>query len=392
VGLFQREAQGDQKAMKKLTPWLGVTGFVVVMAAALAAQSETQERHFLYAVTPGIRNYLEFGGAGILVFDMDRGHTLVKRIATPASQASKPENIKGVCANAATRRLYFSTPTRLYCLDLVTEQTLWEKALPGGCDRMAMTPDGKLLYVPSFEGPHWNVVNGATGDVVGQIETKSGSHNTVCSLDGSRAYLAGLRSPLLSVVDTKTQKVIQTVGPFSASIRPFTVNAAKTLCFVNVNNLLGFEVGDLTTGKMLHRVEVQDFQQGKVKRHGCPSHGVGMTPDEKEIWVCDAANSRVHIFDATVMPPKQLTSILLREQPGWVTFSLDGRYAYPSTGEVVDTKTKKILTALRDETGREVHTEKMVEIVLRGGVPFRTGDQFGVGRVELTVKPGNSKN
>src|SRR5206468_2043184 len=143
----------------------------------------------------------------------------------------KPENIKGVCACAATGRLYFSTPTRLFCFDLRTEKTLWEKELPGGCDRMALTPDGKRLYVPSFEGPHWNVVDGATGAVVVKIETKSGAHNTLCSLDGTRAYLAGLRSPLLTVVDTKTQEVVGRVGPFAAPVRPFTVNAAKTLCF-----------------------------------------------------------------------------------------------------------------------------------------------------------------
>jgi DNA-binding beta-propeller fold protein YncE len=345
-----------------------------------ACALKAPERHFLYVAAPGIRNYLEFGGAGILVFDMDRDHAFVKRIATPASQREKPENIKGVCANAATRRLYFSTPTKLYSLDLLTEKTLWEQTLPGGCDRMSLTPDGKLLYVPSFEGPHWNVVDGANGAVVAKVETKSGSHNTVCGLDGSRAYLAGLRSPVLSVVDIKDQKVIKTVGPFTSAIRPFTVNGRQTLCFVNVNGLLGFEIGDLRTGKMLHRVEVEGYQKGPTKRHGCPSHGVGLTPDEKEVWVCDAANSRMHVFDATVMPPKKTASIALREQPGWITFSLDGRYAYPSTGDVVDTKTKRIATALKDEQGREVHSEKMLEIVFQDGVPLRAGDQFGLGR------------
>src|SRR5262249_5897604 len=178
--------------------------------------------------------------------------------------------------------------------------------------------------------------------------------------------------------------------PFSAAIWPFTVNAAETLCYVNVNDLLGFEIGDLKARKKLHRVEVEGFAKGPVTRHGCPSHGIGLTPDEKEIWVCDAANSRVHVFGATVMPPKQLASIQLREQPGWVTFSLDGRYAYPSTGEVIDIKTKKIVAALKDEKGRQVHREKMVEIVFRDGMPVRAGDQFGLGRARPESKPGSS--
>ena len=171
------------------------------------------------------------------------------------------------------------------------------------------------------------------------------------------------------------------MGPFSASIRPFTVNGRQTLCFVNVNDLLGFEVGDLKTGKMLHRIEVAGFKKGPVKRHGCPSHGIGLTPDEKEIWVCDAANQQLHIFDATVSPPKQLQSIAVRDEPGWVTFSLDGKYAYPSTGDVIDTATKKIILGLTDEHGVAVHSEKLLEIDFRDGKPIRNGDQFGVGRV-----------
>ena len=93
------------------------------------------------------------------------------------------------------------------------------------------------------------------------------------------------------------------------------------------------------------------YEKGPVKRHGCPSHGIALTPDEKEIWLADGANSKVHVFDATVMPPKQIATIGVRDQPGWITFSLDGRYAYPSTGEVIDAATKQIVTTLSDEAG-----------------------------------------
>lgn len=355
--------------------------FLAILSLAPAASAQVpRSGRFLYVVAPGIRNYLEFGGAGILIFDIDNNHKFVKRIKTPASEEAKPINIKGVCANAATKRLYFSTLTKLYCVDLVTEKTVWEKALPDGCDRMSITPDGKVLYVPTMEKDHWNIVNADSGDVITRIETRSRAHNTVVSLDGLRMYLAGIKSPLLPIADTRTHKVVQTVGPFSHGIRPFTVNADRSLVYVNVNELLGFEIGDLKTGKMLHRVEVQKFQKGPVKRHGCPSHGIGLAPDEKEVWICDAANSHMHIFDNTVMPPRQVASIKVREQPGWITFSRDGRWAWPSTGDVIDVATRKILHTLTDEEGREVHSEKIVEILWLNGVPIWVGDQFGVGR------------
>jgi DNA-binding beta-propeller fold protein YncE len=363
-----------------------VVGPVVIICslflAVPAKAAEDGEKRYLYVVAPGIRNDLNLGGAGILVFDIDKDYRFIKRIATTASAEKAPDNIKGVVASADTRKLYFTTPRKFYCVDLVTEKTLWEKELPAGCDRPAITPDGKILYVPSFEKDTWNVVNG-DGELIRTITTRSGAHNTVCGSDGKRMYLGGLKSPFLFVADTTSHEVIAKVGPFAGAVRPFTVNKAQSLCFVTVNGLLGFEIGDLKSEKVIQRVEVAGFEKGKVKRHGCPSHGIGLTPDEKEAWVCDAANSRLHVFDLTKSPPRQTGSVALREQPGWVTFGLDGRHAWPSTGEVIDTKTKKIVAALTDEKGREVHSEKVLEIHFKGGLPVRVGDQFGVGRATV---------
>jgi hypothetical protein len=348
---------------------------------ALAAQGST-ERHLLYVAVPGIRSDVATGGTGILVFDIDHDHQFVRRITVPALGTDEhPVAAKGVCASAITGRLYVSTPKNLSCVDLTTDKVLWEKSYDFGCDRMSITPDAKTLYEPTLEGGYWHVIDAADGNERVKITTGSGSHNTICSLDGAHAYLAGLRSPVLAVVDTKSEAIASNVGPFAAQIRPFTVNGRGTLCYVCINKLLGFEIGDLVTGKKLYRVEVQGVPTGPTKRHGCPSHGIGLTPDEREVWVVDGHNSQVHVFDNTVMPPKQLESIAVREQPGWVTFSLDGKYAYPSTGDVIDVKSKKIITGLTDERGRAVASEKLMEIDFVGDKPSHTADQFGLGRV-----------
>jgi DNA-binding beta-propeller fold protein YncE len=346
-----------------------------------ASKKTGVEHHQLYVASPGVRNYTEFGGIGILVFDVDDGYKFVRRIPTwNVPDGEKPENVKGIVASAATGRVYVTSLTHLIALDAVSGKILWDKTYEGGCDRLAISPDGKVLFVPQFESTSWHVVNAETGDVITTITTGSGSHNTIYSADGAHVYLAGLQSPLLSVVDAKTHKVQSQIGPFANSIRPFTINGANTLVFVNVNGLLGFEVGDLKTGKKLYRVEVAGYQPGKVKLHGCPSHGIAMTPDEKEIWVADCANTAIHIFDATVMPPKQVTSLKMRDCVGWISFSMDGDVAYSSTGEVVDVKTRKIVAKLQDDDGRQVESEKLLDLVIADGKVVRVGNQFGVGR------------
>jgi DNA-binding beta-propeller fold protein YncE len=357
---------------------------VAVMSALRLRDSGAngREHHFLYVAVPGIRNDVEYGGVGILVYDIDAGHKFVRRIPTwsvPAGES--PEPVKGIAASARTGKLYVSTTKRVACFDLLTDRKVWEKSYEGGSDRLAISPDGSVLYVPSFEGPVWNVVDANTGELSAKIETKSGAHNTIYGPDGRRVYLAGLHSPVLAVADAHTHKLVNGIGPFSNVIRPFTINGSQTLCFVNVNELLGFEVGDCKTGKMLHRVYVAGYSRGETKRHGCPSHGIALTPDEKELWLDDSANSSLHIFDATVMPPKQMMSIKLRDQPGWITFSVDGRYAYPSTGDVIDVRSKRIVATLQDETGKGVQSEKLLELVFANGKPVGAGDQFGIGRV-----------
>src|SRR6478609_5099853 len=328
------------------------TATLAVAAGAVGAAAAG--RRFLYVAEPGIRNYVDYGGVGVLVFDVDAGYQFVRRIPTwDVAQGQEPENVKGIAASARTGRLYVTTLRHVACFDLLSDRRLWDKQPEGGCDRLAISPDGRRLFVPSFEGPHWNVLDAATGETTAKIVTNSGAHNTIYAEDGRRVYLAGIHSPLLSIADPASNQVVKTIGPFSSSIRPFTINAAQTRCYVNVNELLGFEVGNLTTGQMLHRVVVQGVSPGLVKRHGCPSHGIGLTPDERELWVCDAHNSRLHVFDNTVMPPAPIASIPLRDQPGWITFSIDGRYAYPSTGEVIDVKSRKVVAALKDETGRD---------------------------------------
>jgi DNA-binding beta-propeller fold protein YncE len=358
--------------------WL-FTASVVFAASA--------ERNYLYVASPSLGRQLERGGHGVLVFDIDHGHQFVKRLpaAGLSQETGLPLSLKGIVASAETNRLWVTSMETMFCLDLLTDKLLWEKRYEGGCDRMAVSPDGKTIYLPTVEKDDWRVVDAMTGDVIKNLTVKSGAHNTIYSPTGKRVYLAGLLSPFLNVADTATHTLLKPVGPFGSAIRPFTINSAETLCFVNVNGLLGFEVGDLVSGRKLHRVDVPGFNMGPVLRHKCPSHGVALTPDEKEVWVVDAFNKQIHLFDLTAMtekvPPKLIGSIRLEaDEPGWLTFTIDGRYAYPSTGEIIDVSSRKVVGKLVDEEQREVASEKLMQIVFRDGRPVRTGDQFGLGR------------
>lgn len=121
---------------------------------------------YLYVAVPGIRDYLGYGRHGILVFDINNNHQFVKRIKTKGLRANgKPANVKGVAVSVPLNSIYVSTLQSLQRIDLTTEKIVWEKPYVGGADRMAISPDGKIMYLPSLENTFWNVVDCETGNI-----------------------------------------------------------------------------------------------------------------------------------------------------------------------------------------------------------------------------------
>ena len=363
----------------KILFFISLLSAVMIIFTSAVQKSPAAVKRYLYVAVPGIRDYLGYGGHGILVFDIDNNHRFVKRIPTKGFHPDNtPSNVKGIAVSVPLNSIFVSTIESLQRIDLTTDKIIWEKKFEGGCDRMAISPDGKIMYLPSFEKTFWNVVDCATGDIIKKIEVYKRAHNTIYGPSGKNVYLDDLTSPWLYVADAKKHELVNKIGPFAHAVRPFTINGKETLVYVTVDSLLGFEVGDLITGKKLEHIAVEGWNAGPVRRHGNPSHGIALTPDEKEIWLADGHNMLVHVFSA-VTPYQQLTTIPVKDMPGWLTISIDGKYIYPSSGEVIEIKTRKIITNLQDEFHNNAASEKMLEIDFAGNKAVKAGNQFGIG-------------
>jgi DNA-binding beta-propeller fold protein YncE len=321
--------------------------------SALIAVAAPKEQHHLYVALPGSDGADPDRSVRILIFDIANEHHFVRRIPLwPAAHGEDAEAVRGVASHARSGRLYVSTTRRVAAIDLKTDRILWEKRYEGhGCDRLAVSPDGQTIYAPAFGSAKWYVVRAATGELRASIGVTGWPRDTMYSRDGKNAYLAAWDSPWLSVSDATRHEIVRTVGPFSASLCPFTLNGKGTMAFANVDGLVGFEVGDLQTGLILDRVAAEGYDKDAAATYECPSHGIAFTPDERELWVADGVRNRLQVFDATVYPPAPLTAVELAAQPRWITFSRDGRYAYPSTGDVIDAASRKIVGALEAPAG-----------------------------------------
>src|SRR4051795_9632217 len=97
---------------------------LILCAAQLAAGE-----HLLYVANPGTRNYVQYGGVGITVFDIDNGYKFVRRIPTwDVAPGKEPENVKGIAASAKTGLIYVSSLNRIIAIDMVSGKKIWDKS------------------------------------------------------------------------------------------------------------------------------------------------------------------------------------------------------------------------------------------------------------------------
>ena len=343
-----------------------------------------------------------FPDRGMVVYDIDRGHRVVETVRFPQAAG-----IRGVGMSARLHLLFISFGGdgggegngSMLAYDLVQGRIRWQWSYRTGIDSFAVSRDGRRIFMPTGElsgGDEWRIISAATGQPLRTIHGGTGPHNTVAGLDGKRVYLGGRNSQYLVVVRASDGRVLGRVGPLYSGVRPFTVNGRQTLAFTTATGFLGFQVSSLRTGRVLYTVPIKRFTWNpRTFGTSAPSHGISLSPNEKEVWVIDAPNSYVHVFDVTGLPakpPRQVADIALPhklvgdENPcaydclkaGWLQHGRNGRFVYVGdSGDVISTVTRRavaFLPALHD-------SRKSLEVDWRRGRPVFTTTRTGLGYV-----------
>lgn len=360
--------------------------------AAVSSRLRSLTHHYEYVFNIGTA----------YVYDMDHGQRLVQRISLPERQA-----IRGVVANVPTHTLYVAYggdggshgDGGLLAYDLVSRRVKWRREYPFGIDSPAVSGDGSRIYMPSGELDEsgiWRILDARSGSVLGEIHAGAGAHNTVMSVNGSRVYLGGRNYDYLLVANTHTNKIVERVGPLRSGVRPFTINGRQTLAFTTATGFLGFQVSSLITGRVLYTMSFPGFGWDPSSfAPSAPSHGISLSPDEREVWVMDAPNSYVHVFDVSGLPdrrPRLLANVRLsqpmsgEEQPcdydcardGWIQHSRDGRFVYVGdSGDVIDAHSFRVIAELAPLR----NSREMLEIDWRSGRPVAATPREGLGYV-----------
>jgi hypothetical protein len=97
--------------------------------------------------------------------------------------------------------------------------------------------------------------------------------------------------------------------------------------------------------------------------------------------VNDGGTPFVHVFDMLASPPKELSPVASSHVSHWLTFGLDGRYAYVAGRKGSGDPTDVIDAHTYQRIGNLGPSEDLLEIDFADGSPVAVGNQFGIGRV-----------
>lgn len=348
---------------------------------ATSAEYASLSARNLYAVNQSSKNR-----GSISIYDIDAGHRLIKTIHTVPDVG----DVRGVAVSAATGKLYVAYRNNagvgmIYCVNINNETVLWNKVINPGVDRLAINPNGQLLYVPTGEegsANYINVVDANTGYIVRRVYFSNRSHDTLYPLSGpifQETKATDGSGHYLYLIDPSSYAVSR-IGPYSGILGPYAVDGTSSYAVNNVTNHWGMQVVNLKTGQIITANIPNHPSSGDVGL----LHGIGWTPDQSEVWQSSTWNDpHIYVWDTlNPMAPILKKRLALRSSRGahWLTFDIRGDHAYVAPNKNSDEDTEIFNTRAHTSVGVIGSSEDMLEIDFLNGKISQVGDQFGIGR------------
>ena len=250
-----------------------------------------------------------------------------------------------------------------------------------------VTSDGSILYVPALGDGVYEVFDTRSEKVIARIPTDGFPHNAVVSPDDRFMVLSAMdrgdrpiealrelglpttNNENIYVVDLSDHSLVAKI-PTGDAPRPIAISPDGKRLFVNRDELMGFLVLDLEKRAVVAEVGLGLTAEERATVSRC--HGIGVTPDGREVWTTDINHGLVFAFDVTQDPPRQIARLETGRSPLWLTITPDGQTVYVSnTAEdsisAFDVASKTERARIQLETGTAPKRMLAIEVPIGDG-------------------------
>jgi YVTN family beta-propeller protein len=297
-----------------------------------------------------------------------------------------PEAMHGVNFSPDGARVYISNESQstLDVFDRKSGKLIKQVTLSNRPNNIAVAKDGRIVVgIARGEGA-LDIIDPATLTLKKTIPVNGRLHNVYVTPDSKYVITGSIPKSTLTVIDLATEQVAWETK-MSGGVRPMAIEAnpdgSTKRIFAQLSDLNGFAVVDFAERKEVARIELpkpaREFETD-AGRNSAPSHGIGVTPDNKTLWVTSIPNNAVVVYslddlkmigEVALPALKVLGHEAISAVANWVTFTPDGKTIYISNA------------GSRSVTAIDTAAMKVKAVVTVGEVPKR---------INTLVIPGGS--
>jgi YVTN family beta-propeller protein len=250
-------------------------------------------------------------------------------------------------------RLYipYRGANELLIMDRKSEKILKKVPLSGWPNEAQTTRDGKLILVcirntaaTVEDRGALDVIDAKSMEKIKSIPVERGLHDIAVTADGKYAAAGAPGGHFLVVFDLQKMEIAWRVQ-YNFPVNPIVIennpDGSGRRIYVQLGPTNGFSVVDFAQRKEVAMIKVPD-EPKSYTANGCEaiSHGIGITPDQKTLWVNSRTSNSVYAYSLPDI--KLLGHVALPDQPiagksprsgspAWVTFTPDSKTVYVSS-------------------------------------------------------------
>jgi YVTN family beta-propeller protein len=258
-----------------------------------------------------------------------------------------PEAMHGIAFSPDGARVYVSNEHErtLDVFDRAEGALIKQVKLSDRPNNIAVARDGRIVVGIARGAGALDIIDPNTLERRASVPVNGRLHNVYVSADSRYVITGSIPNKMITVIDLANEQVAWEL-PLDKGVRPMTIESnpdgSPKRIFAQLSDLNGFAVVDFAARKEVARIVLPKATavfETDPGRDTSPSHGIGVSPDNKILWVTSIPNNAVFVYslaDLKLIGEVALPALKVpgREQmssvPNWVTFTPDGNTVYVS--------------------------------------------------------------
>jgi hypothetical protein len=261
------------------------------------------------------------------------------------------------------RLVYFSRPSfaDVVAIDIRSGAIRWRTRVDGyRADHMALSPNGRRLLVSASTARTVDVIDTASGEIVGRIASGDQPHELNYSRDGKRIFHASIGTVytdtddpsqdatkgerVFEVIDARTLRVTKKIDMaaklaeagilnMSSAVRPMALSRNERFVYFQLSFFHGFVEYDLEQDRVTRvaTLPLSDASEGLSRQQyllDSAHHGLAINPNGTKLCAAGTMSDYAAIVARKTLALQR--TVPVGETPYWSASSENGRYCFVS--------------------------------------------------------------